>query len=135
LTMLDQPPITSQITEINELGNTMSVAQRAIASFARFIPKDIVQGIVDGSISTDLGGTRREVTILFTDVSNFTGIAEAADPDSLMSQTSRHFSALTEVFHAEGGTIDKYIGDSVMVSWNAPHSQLDHVERACRAAL
>ena len=98
-------------------------------------PEDIVKGIVDGSISTELGGVRREVTILFTDVTNFTGIAEAADPDSLMHQTSRHLAALTEAFHAEGGTVDKFIGDSVMVFWNAPHLQSDHVERACRAAL
>jgi adenylate cyclase len=113
----------------------MAVAQRSIWSFARFVPKDIVKGIIDSSISTELHGVRREVTILFTDVTNFTGIAEAADPDSLMRQTSRHFAALTEAFLAEGGTVDKFIGDSVMVFWNAPHLQPDHVERACRAAL
>jgi adenylate cyclase len=128
-------PVASNIAEINELGRTMAVAQRSIWSFARFVPKDIVRGIVDGSISTELGGMRREVTILFTDVTNFTGIAEAADPDSLMRQTSRHFAALTEAFLAQGGTVDKFIGDSVMVFWNAPHLQPDHVERACRAAL
>jgi adenylate cyclase len=129
------PPVTSNIAEINELGRTMAVARRSIWSFARFVPKDIVRGIVDGSISTELGGMRREVTVLFTDVTNFTGIAEAADPDGLMRQTSRHFAALTEAFLAEGGTVDKFIGDSVMVFWNAPHLQPDHVERACRAAL
>jgi adenylate cyclase len=52
-----------------------------------------------------------------------------------MHQTSRHFAALAEAFLVEGGTVDKFIGDSVMVFWNAPHLQLDHVERACRAAL
>jgi adenylate cyclase len=113
----------------------MAVAHRTIWSFARFIPKDIVKGIIDGSISTELGGVRQEVTILFTDVRNFTGIAEAADPDVLMRQTSRHFAALTEAFLAEGGTVDKFIGDAVMVFWNAPHLQSDHAERACRAAL
>jgi adenylate cyclase len=131
----DDMPVTSRVAEIDELGRTMAVAQRSIWSFARFVPRDIVKGIIDGSISTELHGTRQDVTILFTDVSNFTGIAEAADPDSLMRQTSRHFGALTEAFLAEGGTVDKFIGDSVMVFWNAPHSQLDHVERACRAAL
>jgi adenylate cyclase len=50
-------------------------------------------------------------------------------------QTSRHFTALTEAFLAEGGTVDKFIGDAVMVFWNAPRPQPDHVERACRAAL
>jgi adenylate cyclase len=131
----DHTPVTSRIAEIDELGRTMTVAQRSIWSFSRFVPKDIVRGILDSSISTELGGVRQEVTILFTDVSNFTGIAEAADPDSLMHQTSRHFSALTNAFLTEGGTIDKFIGDSVMVFWNAPHTQFDHVERACRAAL
>jgi adenylate cyclase len=52
-----------------------------------------------------------------------------------MRQTSRYFSALTEAFLAEGGTVDKFIGDAVMVFWNAPNPQPDHVERACRAAL
>jgi adenylate cyclase len=127
--------VTSYIAEIDELGRTMEVAHRSIWSFARFVPKDIVKGIVEGSISTELGGRKQEVTILFTDVTNFTGIAEAADPDSLMRQASRHFAALTEVFLAEGGTVDKFIGDSVMVFWNAPHLQSDHVERACRAAV
>ena len=113
----------------------MAVAQRTIWSFARFVPKEIVKGIIDTSISTELGGARQELTILFTDVSNFTGIAEAAAPDSLMHQTSRHLGTLTEEFLAEGGTVNKYIGDSVMVFWNAPHLQHDHVDRACRAAL
>src|SRR5262252_9906784 len=131
----DDTPVTSRVSEIDELGTTMAIAQRSIWSFARFVPKDIVKGIIDSSISTELGGIRREVTILFTDVTNFTGIAEAADPDSLMRQTSRHFAALTQAFLAEGGTVDKFIGDSVMVFWNAPHLQRDHVERACRAAL
>jgi adenylate cyclase len=131
----DDTPVTSRVAEIHELGSTMAVAQRSIWSFARFVPKDIVKGIIDGSISTELGGVRQEVTILFTDVTNFTGISEHADPDSLMRQTSRHFAALTEAFFAEGGTVDKFIGDSVMVFWNAPHFQPDQVERACRAAL
>jgi adenylate cyclase len=131
----DDAPVTSRIAEVHELGSTMAVARRTIWSFAHFVPRDIVEGILDASISTELGGVRQEITILFTDVSNFTGIAEAADPDSLMHQTSRHLTALTGAFLAEGGTVDKFIGDSVMVFWNAPHSQPDHVERPCRAAL
>jgi adenylate cyclase len=131
----DDAPVTSRVAEIHELGKTMAVAQRSIWSFAHFVPKDIVEGIIDSSISTELGGVRQELTILFTDVWNFSGIAEASGPDSLMRQTSRHLATLTEAFLAEGGTVDKFIGDSVMVFWNAPHLQSDHVERACRAAL
>ena len=128
-------PVASRIREISELGKAMQLAQRAIWSFARFVPKELVQRVVDNSISTKLGGVREEITVLFTDVRDFTTIAESADPDILMHQTSRYFSVLTEAFLAEGGTIDKFIGDAVMVFWNAPNPQPDHVERACRAGL
>ena len=131
----DPSPVTSRIKEIHELGGAMELAQRAIWSFAHFIPKEIVRGIIDNSISTELGGVREEITVVFTDVRDFTAIAESADPDILMRQTSRYFSVLTEAFLAEGGTVDKFIGDAVMVFWNAPNPQPDHVERACRAAV
>ena len=113
----------------------MKLAQRAIWSFAHFVPKELVQRVIDNSISTEPSGVREEITVVFTDVRDFTTIAESAEPDSLMHQTSRYFSVLTEAFLAEGGTIDKFIGDAVMVFWNAPNPQPDHVERACRAAL
>jgi adenylate cyclase len=128
-------PAASHIREIHELGGAMNLAQRAIWSFAHFVPKELVQRVIDNSISTELGGVREEITVLFTDVRDFTTIAESANPDTLMHQTSRYFSVLTDAFLAEGGTIDKFIGDAVMVFWNAPNSQPDHVERACRAAL
>ena len=131
----DLSPATSRIKEINELGNAMKLAQRAIWSFAHFVPKELVRRVIDNSISTELGGVREEITVVFTDVQDFTTIAEFAAPDVLMHQTSRYFSVLTEAFLAEGGTIDKFIGDAVMVFWNAPNPQPDHVERACRAAL
>ncbi len=131
----DASPAASRIKEIHELGSAMALAQRAIWSFARFVPKEIVRGLIDNSISTELGGDREEITVIFTDVRDFTAIAESADPDILMHQTSRYFSVLTEAFLAEAGTVDKFIGDAVMVFWNAPNPQPDHVERACRAAL
>jgi adenylate cyclase len=131
----DPVQVASHIKEIHELGNTVHLAQRAIATFARFVPKEIVRRVVDNSISTKLGGVKQEITLVFTDVQGFTTIAESADPDVLMLQTSRYFSALTEAFLAEAGTVDKFIGDAVMVFWNAPDPQPDHVARACRAAL
>ncbi len=131
----DPAQVASHIKEIHELGSTVHLAQRAIASFARFVPKEIVRRVVDNSISTKLGGVKQEITLVFTDVEGFTTIAESADPDVLMLQTSRYFSALTESFLAEAGTVDKFIGDAVMVFWNAPDPQPDHVARACRAAL
>jgi adenylate cyclase len=131
----DLVPVTSHIKEIHELGGTVNLAQRTIWSFAHFVPKEIVRRVLDNSISTRLGGVKQEITLVFTDVRGFTTIAEAADPDRLMQQTSRYFSVMTAAFLAEGGTIDKFIGDAVMVFWNAPNPQADHVARACRAVL
>jgi len=127
--------IGSIIAELGTLGETIHKAQRAIWSFSRLAPREIVRGVLDNSISTELGGTRQEITALFTDVRGFTTIAESADPDVLMQQTSRYFTALTDVILSQGGTVDKFIGDAVMAFWNAPNSQDDHCERACRAAL
>jgi class 3 adenylate cyclase len=76
--------------------------------------------VIDNSISTSSAASKQEITLVFTDVQGFTTIAESADPDMLMLQTSRYFSVLTEAFLAEGGTVDKFIGDAVMVFWNAP---------------
>ena len=131
----DPVPVASHIREIHELGNTVYNAQRAIWSFAHFVPKEIVRRVIDNSISTKLGGVKQEITLVFTDVRGFTTIAESADPDVLLLQTSRYFAVLTEAFLAEGGTVDKFIGDAVMVFWNAPNLQSDHVARACRAVL
>ena len=91
--------------------------------------------MIDNSISTKLGGVKQEITLAFTDVRGFTTIAESADPDVPLLQTSRYFAVLTEAFLAEGGTVDKFIGDAVMVFWNAPNLQPDHVVRACRSVL
>jgi adenylate cyclase len=127
--------ISSFIAELDTLGATIHKAQRAIWSFSRLAPREIVRGVLDNSISTELGGARQDITALFTDVRGFTTIAEGADPDALMQQTSRYFTALTDVIISQGGTVDKFIGDAVMAFWNAPHPQIDHCERACRAAL
>jgi adenylate cyclase len=135
---LDEPdpvPVASYIREIHTLGNTVYNAQRTIWSFAHFVPKEIVRRVIDNSISTKLGGVKQEITLVFTDVRGFTTIAETADPDVLLLQTSRYFAVLTEAFLAEGGTVDKFIGDAVMVFWNAPNLQPDHVDRACRSVL
>ena len=131
----DCAPISSSIKEIYEICLSVNLAQRAIWAFSRFVPGELVRRVVDSSISTELGGVRGEIAILFTDVRGFTTIAESSDPDALMHQMSRYFTKLTEVFLAEGGTVDKFIGDAVMVFCNAPNLQPDHVEHACRAAL
>jgi adenylate cyclase len=75
------------------------------------------------------------VTVLFTDVVNFTGLTENRDPTQVMLYTSRYFAAMSEQIMAHKGTVDKFIGDAVMGIWNAPIEDDDHVANACAAVL
>ena len=126
------PPVRSMIREIDELGRSIStmrvnfLALRAAAA-----------GRAADRIGTplQLGGTRRQVTLLFSDVVDFTAITEKADPAQVMQYTSRYFAAMSHEIMRRSGTVDKFIGDAIMAIWNAPADDPDHAANACVAAL
>lgn len=82
-----------------------------------------------------LGTTRGELTVLFTDLANFTDLSEAMDVQKLGAFMNRYLGYLSDEVLAHDGTLDKYIGDAIMCFWNAPLPQADHALRACRTAL
>jgi class 3 adenylate cyclase len=107
----------------------------ALRSFSLFAPVGIVRDLIDSGRPLAPGMEQRFMTILFSDVESFTSIAEQLSPQELSQQTSRYFETVTSAIAGEGGTIDKFIGDSVMAFWGAPMAIDDHVFRACVAAL
>jgi len=129
------PQLHSPIREIDELGRSVFTMRSLVETFSHFVPKRLVQQLVETGDAISLGGTRREVTVLFTDVANFTGITENRDPAQVMQFTSRYFAALSEAIMANHGTVDKFIGDAVMGIWNAPIEDERHVANACAAVL
>jgi adenylate cyclase len=129
------PPVHSAIREIDELGHSVSTMRTLVQTFSNFVPKRLVQQLVETGDAMSLGGARREVTVLFTDVVNFTGMTENRDPTQVMLYTSRYFAALSDAVMANKGTVDKFIGDAVMAIWNAPIEDDDHVANACAAVL
>ncbi|MBR0789606.1 adenylate/guanylate cyclase domain-containing protein [Bradyrhizobium manausense] len=131
----ERPRIHSAIAEIEELGRSVFTMRSVVSSFASFIPRPIVQQLIETGSSLRLGGSRREVTVLFTDVADFTAKTEQADPTQVMIYTSRYFAALSDKIMRCHGTVDKYIGDAVMALWNAPADDPDHTVNACRAVL
>jgi adenylate cyclase len=131
----DAPQLHSVIREIDDLGRSVFTMRTLIRTFSLFVPRRLVQQLVQTGTAMTLGGSRRELTILFTDVVNFTGITENADPTRVMLYTSRYFSALSGAVMAARGTIDKFIGDAVMAFWNAPVDDPDHAANACAGAL
>lgn len=104
------------------------------ANLSRYLPKEVAESIANGERELELGGERREVTILFADVVSFTPFAEAAGPERVVSFLNELFTVLSEVVFRHGGIIDKFIGDSLMAIFGAPTAQSDHASRALAAA-
>jgi adenylate cyclase len=99
------------------------------------VPKGLVQEILAAGGTVEAGGQRRELTLMFTDVENFTTLSEAMDPAALMRHISAYFETMGGGIARHRGVVDKYIGDAVMAFWNAPHLDPEHVAHACAAAL
>jgi adenylate cyclase len=125
----------SMIKEIDDLGRSVTTMRRVVETFSNYVPKHLVRQLVQTDNAPGLGGERREVTILFTDVADFTTIAEHADPERVMTQTSAYFAELSNAIMAANGTVDKFIGDAVMAIWNAPTPDANHVINGCHAVL
>jgi adenylate cyclase len=102
--------------------------------FETYVPKSLLPILLERDEPT-LEPKELEVSVLFTDIIGFSHTGERLEAPHLADFLNRHFALLGECIQAEGGTIDKYIGDSVMAFWGAPLPQSDHAERACRAAL
>ncbi len=129
------PPVRSMIREIDELGHSVSTMRTMTETFSRFVPRRLVERLIETGTPLQLGGTRREITLLFSDIENFTEITEKAEPTRVMQHTSRYFAAMSQEIMSHSGTVDKFIGDAIMAMWNAPADDPDHAANACAAAL
>jgi len=127
--------VRSFILEIERLAQSVSAMKGALLVFARYVPRGLVEQIMAEDGHGELGGERREVTVMFSDIAGFTAQAEALPPEELMARTSLYFEEITTAISDHGGVVDKYIGDAVMALWNAPRPDPDHVALACRGAL
>jgi len=133
---LDAPiEVESKITEIHALAQALVATKSALRSFGLYVPKELVREIVRKGSDTALGGGRRPVSILFTDLVDFTKTTEALSPEDVLTRMSRYFEVMSLAIHQHDGTIDKFIGDSVMALWNAPTEDNDHAANGCFAAL
>lgn len=104
-------------------------------AFGRYVSPSVLARLEKDPSALRLGGEERELTVMFMDVRSFTSLSEAMTPTELVEFVNRLLSRLSDEIVAEAGTIDKYIGDSIMAFWNAPVEVPDHALRACRAAL
>ncbi|HAW46130.1 MAG TPA: adenylate/guanylate cyclase domain-containing protein [Roseovarius sp.] len=111
--------------------------QQIRGAFGQYVSPDLVARLQENPEALTLGGERRELTVLFSDVRGFTTLAEGYrdDPPGLTALMNSFLTVLSRAILREGGTIDKFMGDAVMAFWNAPLDAPDHAAAACRAAL
>ena len=131
----DSEPVRSRISEIRHLALAMATMKSTLASFSQYVPKALVERMVKLDMVPQLGGERRTLTLMFSDIADFTTISETMPAEDLTRMVSRYFNALGSVVLDQGGTIDKFIGDAIMAFWNAPEPEPDHAALACLAAL
>ncbi len=104
-------------------------------TFRYYLSESVMTEMLEHPEHLKLGGEKRQLTVLFSDIRGFTGIAERTAPEALVRFVNGYLSPMTTIVFEEGGTLDKYIGDAVMAFWGAPVPQEDHALRACRAAM
>ena len=106
-------------------------------AFSRYLSPVMVDRLTASARALKMGGERRELTVLFSDIRSFTALSERyeGDPEGLTALLGRYFTAMTVIIQENSGTIDKYIGDAIMAFWNAPLPVDRHPRTACLAAL
>ncbi|SDT95515.1 adenylate cyclase [Verrucomicrobium sp. GAS474] len=125
----------SALSDIGEVLAGLERAKTAMRAMGKYVPVDLVRRLYRDGREPVLGGETADLSLLFTDIRDFTVFSEATPPDRLAVVLGRYLDAMAQAIQGEAGTIDKYIGDAVMAFWNAPEPLADHPVRACRAAL
>jgi adenylate cyclase len=120
---------------LREARRRQAAAERAHATLSRYFSPNLAARLAIDGDAIDLGGQRREVAALFTDIAGFTTLVESLDPTVLSDLLNDYLSAMTDVVFAHEGTVAKIIGDAVHVLFGAPGDQPDHNARAIDCAL
>ncbi len=129
------PPERSALAEIDSLNASVAVTQTALRSFGRYVPKELVRDLLHLRHPLRLGGRRREITVLFTDIQGFTQHTETEQHERMIDALAEYFEIICSVIAEHGGTVDKFIGDSVMAFWGAPRDDAEHSRHACDAVV
>ena len=127
--------IEANVREVRDLAEAQAQSLAAVESFSRYVPVEVVRELVAEGDVARIGGQSREMTLLFSDIADFTRISEGLDPQALADHMADYFDALIHTIQANDGTVDKLVGDAIVAFWGAPHPDDGHAEHAVAAAL
>jgi len=104
-------------------------------SFEHYLPPVVIDDMIASDSLPKLGGERREISVLFTDIANFTTLSETMEPETVAALLNQYFAGACQAIFANGGLVYEFIGDAILAFFGAPHDQPDHPDRAVSAAL
>lgn len=123
---------------INERKRAEEQSRRETATrerFQRLLSPDLAEMVVAGTLKVEKGGEKRNATVMFVDIRGFTAMSEHTPADEVLQMLNEYFEVIVDIVFRHEGTIDKYIGDAVMVIWGAPVFHADDALRAVQAAV
>lgn len=126
---------SSYLRDVEEVLGGLEKAKTAMRAMSKYVPVNLVRHLYQAGEEPVLGGQSMEISVLFTDIRDFTAVAEDMTADTLAKVLGHYLQVMADCLQAEQGIIDKYIGDAVMTLWNAPDRLPHHEVHACRAAL
>jgi adenylate cyclase len=127
----------SQFT-INERKKAEEKSRKETATrerFQRLLSPDLAEMVVSGALNVEKGGTNRVATVMFVDIREFTSMSENIHAADVLQMLNEYYEKIVDIVFAHEGTVDKYIGDAIMVIWGAPVSHDDDPARSIRAAV
>ena len=104
-------------------------------SFRHYLDPLVIAELMEHPERLQLGGERRELSVLFCDIRNFTSVSEAVPPERVVKMLNDFFTTMSDIVLSTGGLVDKFVGDQIMAFWGAPVARADHAIQSCRAAL
>lgn len=125
----------SSLAEIAQLHRSVETMKTGLRAFRRYVPTQLVRRLLELGQDAELGGVERELTILFSDLANFTKISENLRPSQIVEEMREYFEVATEAVENEKGTLDKFLGDGILAFYNAPADLIDHAVHGCATAL
>jgi adenylate cyclase len=127
--------LSSNIREVKQLIGATQVMKTALRAFTAYVPREVVRGLLLSGRPIELGGRSAHLTVMFTDLEAFSTLAERTPARALLDQVSTYLGMMTRAVNETSGSVDKFIGDSVMAFWGAPLADDDHAYHACVAAV
>ena len=128
-------PVASSFSDVDRIMDGLEQAKTALRAMGKYLPLPLVRQLFRERREPMLGSEPAIVSMMFTDIRDFTLLAEAISGDELAGLLGCYFEVVTEAIHEKHGIIDKYVGDAVMAMWNAPRLVAGHPQLCCEAAL